>query len=391
MATLSFEIGKQKQDGTMKVSILLSHKGKRKRLPSGIILESGEISRNGKITSKRIAKEVDDKVKEYRDRLYELDLDLIGDVDIEWIYDRLLKKNKGIDFFEFTRSWIERTQSKSKNNYLTMLNNIRRYIGTDKLLFTSIDYHFLDGFKNFLRGKPKAQHMYLGEIRHMFNEARMEYNNEYQKVIPNSPFEYFKIPRYTSDTNDRVISIENFIKVYNFEGTRRIGLARDCFILSFFLIGTNSVDLYECKDFKNGILSYDRAKTRDRRRDHAHIEIEVPDIIIPLMKKYKGNSRVFDFYTRYTNASNFNKHINKGLKIIAKKLNIPDFDFYTARHTWASIARNKLGIDKYTIHEALNHTSTLDITDVYIQRDYTNINNANKKVVEYIMEIIKQQ
>ena len=142
--------------------------------------------------------------------------------------------------------------------------------------------------------------------------------------------------------------------------------------------------------YHKGVLAYDRAKTRDRRNDNAHIEIVVPDIIKPLFRKYKGTSRVFDFYQKYSNAANFNKHINKGLHFIADELGIPRFDFYSARHTWASIARNKLGIDKYTIHEALNHVSQLDVTDIYIQKDFTNINKANEKVVEYVTELIKK-
>ena len=153
----------------------------------------------------------------------------------------------------------------------------------------------------------------------------------------------------------------------------------------------NSVDLYACTNYKKGVLSYERAKTKDRRIDNAYIEIEVPDIIKPLFRKYKGKSRVFDFYTRYTNEGGFNKHLNAGLKIVARKIGIPPFDFYSARHTWASIARNKLGIDKYTIHEALNHVSDIDITDIYIQRDFTNINRANKKVVDYFLKLLQEK
>ena len=216
-------------------------------------------------------------------------------------------------------------------------------------------------------------------------------NNAFAKVcfIKSNPFDNFSVPKDVPNTKDRVISEENLIKVYNFRGTRRAGMARDCYILSFFLIGMNSVDIYECVNYNKGILAYNRAKTRDKRNDNAHIEIVVPDIIKPLFKKYKGTSRVFDFYQKYSNAANFNKHINKGLHSIADELNIPRFDFYSARHTWATIARNKLGIDKYTVHEALNHVSQLDITDIYIQKDFTNINKANKMVVEYITTMIK--
>ena len=221
-------------------------------------------------------------------------------------------------------------------------------------------------------------------MRHIFNEAIKEYNTNGNDIIQSNPFDKFSVPRDIPQTKDRVISEENLVRVFNFKGTRRVGMARDCYVLSF------SVDIYECVSYNKGVLAYDRAKTRDRRNDNAHIEIVVPDIIKPLFRKYKGTTRVFDFYQKYSNAANFNKHINKGLHFIADELGIPRFDFYSARHTWASIARNKLGIDKYTIHEALNHVSQLDVTDIYIQKDFTNINKANEKVVEYVTELIKK-
>lgn len=227
-------------------------------------------------------------------------------------------------------------------------------------------------------------------MRHIFNEAIKEYNTNGNDIIQSNPFDKFSVPRDIPQTKDRVISEENLVRVFNFKGTRRVGMARDCYVLSFFLMGMNSVDIYECVSYNKGVLAYDRAKTRDRRNDNAHIEIVVPDIIKPLFRKYKGTTRVFDFYQKYSNAANFNKHINNGLHFIADELGIPRFDFYSARHTWASIARNKLGIDKYTIHEALNHVSQLDVTDIYIQKDFTNINKANEKVVEYVTELIKK-
>ena len=389
MATLTYEIGKPKQDGTRKVSVLLSHKGKRKRIPTSIIVDNKDISRNGNISSRRIQKVIDDKINELKDRLYDLEIDLIDkNIDVEWIYERLIRKTESVDFFSFANSWIQRTNIKGKKNYVTMLNSLEKYTRNRTLSFSHIDYSFLDGFKRFLKDHPRAQSLYLGEIRHLYNEAIKEYNTQYEKVIPSSPFEFFKIPKHTPQTNNRVVSEENLVKIFNYQGTRRVGLARDCYILSFCLMGMNSVDLYECMSFRNGILSYDRAKTKDRRADNAHIEVIVPAIITPLLKKYKGITRVFDFYKRYTNASNFNKHINIGLHAIAKELGIPSFDFYSARHTWASIARNKLGIDKYTIHEALNHVSDLGVTDIYIQKDYSNINKANAKVVEYLISLI---
>lgn len=389
MATLGYELGKPKLDGSRRVAIILSHNGRRKRIPTSISVGKNEISRSGRISSVKIQKTLDNKLGELRSRLYDLEAEpLNNNVDVEWLYSRLLKKKESLDFIAFAREWLGRSAIKGKKNYNTMLNALRKYHGSDTLPFHLINYNFLEGFSQSLGDHPRARSLYLGEIRHLYNEAVKKYNTQQEKIIPSSPFEAFKIPKHTPQTNDRVISEDTLIKLLTFQGTRRIGLARDCYILSFCLIGMNSIDLYECSNCHNGVLSYDRMKTKDRRVDHAHIEIKVPSIILPLMKKYKGESRVFDFYNRYTNASNFNKHLNKGLNIIAKRLGVSKFDFYSARHTWASIARNKLGIDKYTIHEALNHVSDLDVTDIYIQKDFTNINNANAKVMDYIQQLL---
>lgn len=391
MATISYILGSPKRDKSRSISIILSHKGQRKRIPTNIIITNDNISKRGNIKSPDILKTLNDRMESLRERLCTLEESTATcNKDIEWLYFHLMSVKENLDFFEYTEQWISKSHNKGKGNYAVMLNSLERFHHSRKLPFSFIDYRFLTDYKNFLKDLPRAQSLYLGCIRHIFNEAIKEYNINGMKNISNNPFDTFVIPKDHPKTKDRVISEENLVKVFNFKGTNRIGLARDCYILSFCLIGMNSVDMYECSSYKRGVLSYNRAKTRDRRTDNAYIEIEVPDIIKSLMKKYKGNSRVFDFYNRYANASNFNKNINKGLHSIADILGIPHFDFYSARHTWASIARNKLGIDKYTIHEALNHVSDLDITDIYIQKDYTNINKANAKVMEYFKHLIEQ-
>lgn len=389
MATITYKIEEPKKDKTRKVSITLSHKGIRKRIHTNITIKECDLTKQGKIKSDSLKRNIEDTINTLRNKLYEIEISLGNkDADIEWIYSQLTGNVKTLDFFEYTRKWVGKSNNKGKGNYSIMLNSLYRFLKSDTLSFSDINYNLLNNYKDYLTGHPRAQSLYLGCMRHIFNEAIREYNMDDNKVITNNPFNSFIIPKSVSMTKNRIISDDNLIKLFNFHGTRRVGMARDCYILSFCLIGMNSVDLYECTSYSNGVLAYDRAKTRDRRTDNAHIEIAVPNIIKPLFDKYKGDSRVFDFYKKYSNAANFNKHINKGLHIIADILGIPHFDFYSARHTWASIARNRLGIDKYTIHEALNHVSDMSITDIYIQKDYTNINKANEKVIAYIEKLI---
>ena len=61
------------------------------------------------------------------------------------------------------------------------------------------------------------------------------------------------------------------------------------------------------------------------------------------------------------------------------------FIFYISSHSWATIALNKVGVDKYTVHAALNHIDeAMKVTDIYIERDFVNENNANAKVINYV-------
>lgn len=61
------------------------------------------------------------------------------------------------------------------------------------------------------------------------------------------------------------------------------------------------------------------------------------------------------------------------------------FIFYISRHSWATIALNKAGIDKYIVHAALNHIDdAMKVTDIYIERDFVNENKANTKVAKYV-------
>ncbi len=169
--------------------------------------------------------------------------------------------------------------------------------------------------------------------------------------------------------------------------TCRFDLAKDCFILSFCLMGINSVDLYNATELAGDKLTYYRSKTKDRRLDKAKMEVIVPKMVLPIIEKYRDQTgeRLFNFYRFYRDHKAFNKALNKGLKEIGKLLNIDDLEFYAARHSWATIALNKCKVDKYTVHAALNHVDeSMRVTDIYIERDFVNENKANAKVIKYV-------
>ena len=73
------------------------------------------------------------------------------------------------------------------------------------------------------------------------------------------------------------------------------------------------------------------------------------------------------------------------LKEIGQELGIENLQFYTARHSFASISANEVKIDRWTVNLMLNHTDqSMRVTELYIKRDFTPINEANFKLLEYI-------
>ena len=120
MATITYELGKPKQDKTRKVSIVLSHKGQRKRFPTNIVVSDSDLSRAGKISSRKILKTIEDKMNVMKDALYDLEVDLLGkDVDIDWICEHLIdigNKTEDLDFFSFTEEWVEKSDNKGKKD-----------------------------------------------------------------------------------------------------------------------------------------------------------------------------------------------------------------------------------------------------------------------------------
>jgi hypothetical protein len=89
----------------------------------------------------------------------------------------------------------------------------------------------------------------------------------------------------------------------------------------------------------------------------------------------------------YKDPTTFNQTVNRGLKIVGEKVGVPNLQFYAARHSMATIAYNEAGIDKFTIHEMLNHkVKVFTVTNMYIRQDFSRINDANFRLINYVFE-----
>ena len=419
MLTIKAEIKRSelKADGTYNVKIRFTLDRKVKRLSTNLFVTQQDLTKSLKFKEDTsIKREVDRLVLYYREQCLKLQLDQ-NHYSLDEIVEFLngeQEKQQTINFIKFSREWIASTTIKGAPNYTTAINALVRFIGKEELDINLITLDFLEDFKSFLnkereirtkrlmqQGKRvpsnRSLSLYLISIKKLFNEAKKRYNKKDKNLIliPNSPFIELEIPKQEA-TRKRAISADIIKKVWKlpykdmkkgYKATCRYNLAKDCFILSFCLMGMNSADLYNATEMKGNTITYNRTKTKDRRLDKAQMKVDIPKLAQPLIEKYKDKTgkRLFNFYQYYVDEKGFNKAINYGLKEIGRLLEIDDLEYYAARHSWATIALNKVGIDKYTVHAALNHVDeTMRVTDIYIERDFVNENRANAKVVKYV-------
>ncbi len=419
MLTINAEVVKTKRQSNECFTIRLRFTLDRrmKRLSTSLFATSKDLTKDFKIkSSSPLKSKVERLIRDYQEKCSQLQIEL-NNYTIEDIMDYLdgeHQKLQTIDFIKFSREWIASATIKGAPNYTTAINALVRFVGKEELDINLITLDFLEQFKTFLIGERDARtkklmqqgkrvtsnrtlSLYLVSIKKLFNEAKRKYNKKDKNLIliPNSPFEDFKIPKQEA-TRKRAIPADIIKKVWKlpykdmkkgYKSTSRYNLAKDCFILSFCLMGINSADLYNATEMRGNTIIYNRTKTKARRLDGAKMMVDIPKIVQPLIDKYKDSTgkRLFNFYQYYGDEKTFNKAINCGLKEIGAILEVDDLEYYAARHSWATIALNKAGIDKYIVHAALNHIDdSMKVTDIYIERDFVNENKANAKVVKYV-------
>jgi integrase len=327
-----------------------------------------------------------------------------------------------IDFVEFAKKYIENLESTGRGSTAktlkTPINSLIDFCnGRTQIDITEITTKFLKEFELFLRrertmkrkirsGKiieTKSQglsdvsiHDYMTAIRILFNAAIDEYNDEDRDEIriKHYPFRKYKLQKIP-ESQKRNLTVEQIRAIANVPENKLIKhrniIARDVFMLSFYLAGTNLVDLYNAKasSYYKGRFSYERQKTKSRRADKAFISIKVEPEAKPLFKQYRDKSckMLFNFSSLFADHNIFNASINKGLKKVAAACGITEpLSSYYARFSFASIARNDCGISKDDIHEVLNHSDpSMRITDIYIKKDWSVIDNLVRGVIDRVM------
>ena len=288
--------------------------------------------------------------------------------------------------FNFMQGVIAQLQQMSKQRtsetYRCTLKSFMQFREDKDVLLEDIDSDLMLMYEAYLRNKGLTKNstsFYMRILRAVYNRAV-----EKDLTSNRNPFKYV----YTGidKTIKRAIPLKAIKQIKNLDLSLQPSLdfARDMFLFSFYTRGMSFIDMayLKKKDLSNGILSYRRHKTGQRlfiRWEKCMQEIvekynaPLSEYLLPIIKPMNGDER-----TQYQNAMYL---INRKLKEIGKIVGIKlPLTMYVARHSWASVAKNK-NVPISVISEGMGHDSEMT-TQIYLASlDTAVVDKANSMIL----------
>ena len=285
----------------------------------------------------------------------------------------------------YINAQIERKQELKKVGiaaaYKSTRSSLAKFISRPDVRMSEVDSAFVRRYEDFLYSNGSSGNTvsyYLRNLRSLYNQAVAD------GYHPRGEYPFAKAQTRPAKTVKRALSrtdMQNLADL-NLENEPELEFTRDLYLFSFYAQGMAFVDIVLLKeaDICNGVLTYSRHKSKQL------IRIAVTPQMQGLIDKYKTENEYLFPIISGEYASGYQQYrlalgrINRHLKKIAVVADIKvPLTTYTARHTWATLARD-YGAPISVISAGLGHTSE-EMTRVYLKDfDVSMLNQVNSMV-----------
>lgn len=310
--------------------------------------------------------------------------DIKREIERDWHPDRSEAREKPFLVTSRFKDYIARcNKPRTAQIYEATLSRIEALMpGADTLRFEDITPEWLRRFDARLAETSpgvNARALHMRNIRAVVNAAITD------GITDCYAFRRFRI-RHEA-TRKRAMPVEDLRRLLTMDLAGTDAYYRDMFALIFYLIGINTVDLHALRDMRGGRVEYCRAKTG------RHYSIRVEPEALAIIERHRGVSGLLDIADRWSDSHNFMRQCNKALQTIGcRRYGLggrkgeglwPELTTYVARHTWATVAIY-LDIPRETVAHALGH-SLRDVTEIYIDFDPRKVDEANRRVIDWVL------
>lgn len=295
----------------------------------------------------------------------------IADAVLDFLEPERIEKRKA-SFADWFDNFTKRKTGRTRQLYEATWKQIEKFEPkANRLRFENINKAWLESFYISMAKtspSPNARNIHMRNIRAVFNDA---IDND---ITTAYPFRRFKI--HAAPTAKRNLPVEELRNIFNTKYEDALTQQFiDIFKLMFYLIGINSVDLFNLRkeNVVDGRIRYVRAKT------HKLYDIRIEPEAQQILDRYKGEEMLLSLSEHYRTYRILNSQMTKKLHKVRAGLSS-----YWARHSWATIAAS-IDIPDDTIAMALGHSAPNATTSIYIEREKKKIDAANRKVIDYLL------
>ena len=402
----------RRKDGTYNVKLRVTWKGRSRYLATNVFCMKDDLTRTLKIKNPTILDQCAALVREMRGTIADLSPAFMESLDVEDIArimrTRTASQSFTLDFIEYGRKFAAKKYVNTSHAYTAALGAFERYLG-GTVDVNGITKAMLLDFASWVEAAPKLHYnkktgeveegskakipqgqatRHLAKLASIYRAARDEYNDEDAGliVIPRDPFKGIRLVFPKTQGGQKNLGVDLIQRIIDAEAVEEEGTIRTAlavFLVSFCLMGANLADLYAAKPFTGNVWKYNRRKTASRRADKAEMRVTLPPQVCRYVAHLQGNKSWWlgKLHDLNPDENQITSRINRGLKQWCSREDVEPFTFYAVRHSWATIARTKCGIDKATVDECLCHVGDMQVADIYIERDWSIMDKANTEVL----------
>ena len=272
---------------------------------------------------------------------------------------------------EYVRELTQRLHKNGKHRsaeiYTCTLRSFMKFRKEKDLLISQLDSLIMEDYESYLRKNGLTLNtisFYMKRLRAIYNKALEQYGLEDRKPFAHS---FTK----NTPTAKRALTAENIHQIVAATTvTEEEALARDLFLFSFYTRGMSFVDIafLEKGSIKDGQLIYKRKKTgKELRVAWRPCMQEIADRHPSLDGKHLLGIVNQNVVTDVRKQYHYRQcRVNKALQKFIRRIGIPmKVTMYCARHSWATIAKEK-NIPISVISDSMGHNSE-KITRIYLK------------------------
>ena len=275
---------------------------------------------------------------------------------------------------------------RTAETYESSVRSFLRFLDTGDAPLTIISSATVRRYQDWLHEKGKRP----GTISFYLRTLRAFYNHAVADDLISDIHPFRKAYTGMPETSKRALSLDELKRIKNFEIRKAdvaMEFARDMFLMSFYLRGAALIDLAFMRkcDIRGGRIEYRRRKTGKL------LSFEWTPEMHGLAKKYHNPDSPYIFpiitsaYAPLRSFRSCSQKINRSLRRLASLLKIRSghLTFYSARHTWASLARDA-GVPINVISAGMGHSSEATTRIYLTSLDSGIIDRANAGLINLL-------